>query len=130
MVHEHAIVPLRERFGFGGPLFFAWVVPAAIVVAILTAVSVRFVFRQPSRIGRLLILAAGLYLAGALVLEMAGGWWSESRGPDNLAYQSITSVEELLEFVGASTYILAMMHILAERQDRVELTFTSSNPSG
>lgn len=115
MVHEHLIVPLRDRFGLGGVLFYAWVAPALVAVAVLVVIYARFVFRQPPPVRNLLIVSATLFLSGALGLEMLGGWWTENRSDTELAYQMITSVEELLEFTGATLYVYAVLHLLHRR---------------
>jgi len=112
MAHEHLIVPLRDRFGLGGILFYAWVVPALVAVAVLTLIYARFVLRRPPPIRNLLILSAAIFLSGALGLEMLGGWWTENRSDTELAYQMITSVEESLEYLGASLYIYAVLRDL------------------
>ena len=127
-IHEHAIVPLRDRLGVGGPFFFAWVIPALLAVAIFVVVFSQFVFRQPAPVKRLVIVAASLYVGGALGIEMLGAWWSDSRGQDNLSYMIITSVEELFEMAGASTYILAMLTLLALRNATTLLRFERDSP--
>jgi hypothetical protein len=104
-VHEH----LGGLFETTGVLHFDWVIPAAGVVAVLAWIYWPFVRAlAPASRGRLLI-AAAIYLAGALVMELPLGWWTEHHGSEGLGYGLIDWLEETLEMIGASLALVALV---------------------
>lgn len=112
-LHEH----LGGLVGAGGLLYFDWVIPAAAVIAVLGAVYVPLLRDLPARRRRQVVVAAALYLGGAVAMELPLGWWTERAGGDNAVYALIDWTEETLELAGASVFALA----LAERWvDRAE----------
>ncbi|MCP3137922.1 hypothetical protein [Pyxidicoccus xibeiensis] len=110
-LHEH----LGGLLSLGGVLFFTWVVPAAIIVALGGLAFLPFLARLPSRRRGQFILAGVLYVGGALLMELPLGWWTEQHGNDNLVYALIDHVEEALELVGASLFLAALAEELGER---------------
>lgn len=130
MIHEHSIAILRDRLGTSGIFFFAWVIPGLIAVAVLAVLFGRFVFHLPAPVRGLVFAAAALYLAGALGLEMAGGWWAEREGQTNLTYMTITSIEEWFEFIGAATFFLAMLLLLRDQRSRILISVSEDRSPG
>lgn len=92
----------------GGVLHFDWVIPGAVIVALLAAVYAPLVRALPPVTRRRFVVAAVLYVGGALVMELPLGWWVERAGEDNLGYALIDAVEELLELGGAAIFLLAV----------------------
>lgn len=99
-LHEKLVEPLRDAFDTGGVFLFAWVIPGAIGVALLVLILRRFVFDLDRRVRPIFLLAAALYVGGALGFEMIGGIIADSRGSDGAAYITSVTVEELLEMSG------------------------------
>lgn len=82
-------------------LYFGWVAVGGLVVLVAAPVFVRFVSRLPGRTKYHLYAAAGLFLAGALGVEMAtGGYLSEGGGKLTMTYLMLSHVEEFLEMLG------------------------------
>ncbi|MDB4962734.1 MAG: hypothetical protein JWP01_2733 [Myxococcales bacterium] len=108
-LHEH----LGGHVHVGGILYFDWVIWAALIVAVLAVIYLPFLraLSSPAR-GRL-IIAAIVFVSGALVMELPLGWWTERAGTDSLGYALIDWVEETLELVGAS---LALVALVAQRR--------------
>lgn len=106
--HERLTDPVREALGLSGVLYFAWVVPAIIVLVILMTVFLRFILRMESRTRFLFLLAAILYVGGALGMELVGGYFAEAGGYDNAMYVAASTVEESAEIAG----ILVLMYAL------------------
>jgi hypothetical protein len=111
-LHEH----LGGFFGTGGVLYFDWVIPATIILLALAFVYVPFVYKlaAPTRMG--LVIAAAIYITGALVMELPLGWWTDTHGMDGLGYALIDWVEETMEMVGA---VLALVTLVRHRQEHV-----------
>ena len=97
-LHEN----LGGLFGTGGVLYFDWVIPAAVVCLLLAAVFLPFVWRLRRDVRNRIIAAGALYVAGALLLELPLGWWTERAGDDNAVYAFIDLIEESLELAGAT----------------------------
>jgi hypothetical protein len=96
-------------FGGSGLLYFDWVVPASVVVAIVAAVYWPFLRDLVPQRRRQFVTTAALYLGGALLLELPLGWWTERAGSDTAGYALIDWVEETLELAGASWFLLALV---------------------
>lgn len=107
------VVGLHEQLGgmfeTGGVLYFDWVLVAAPIVGVLAIVYWPFLRALVPRTRMRLILAAVIYVGGALGMELPLGWWTERAGDDNLVYALIDWVEETLELVGAGLALVAFV---------------------
>lgn len=110
-IHEH----LGGLVGTHGVLYFDWVIPAAAVVVVLTALYLPFMRALPRVTRNRLVLAAVIYIGGAVGMELPLGWWTERHGNDGLGYALIDWVEETLEMIGAA---IALLSLLAHRKSR------------
>lgn len=93
----------------GGPFYFSWIIPAGAVVLVLGLAYLRFLGRLPADTRRRFVLAGALYLAGALLMEIPLGLWTEAHGDADLGYALIDFVEETLEMIGATLFLLALV---------------------
>lgn len=105
-IHEH----LGGMWGGSGLLYFDWVIPASVAVAVLAIVYLPFLRQLPTRARRRFVIAAAVYLSGAVAMELPLGWWTESAGTDNLTYALIDWVEESLEIAGASLFLYSLIN--------------------
>jgi len=113
-LHEQAGTPVREGLGItGGPFYFAWIIPAAAVVAIFGITMLRFLRQLPLPTRHLLLTAAVCFLGGAIGLEMVGGAYRASHVGKNMAYALITTVEESLEMLGTAILLYALLHYIS-----------------
>ena len=109
-IHERDSDRLRGLLGIeGGPLFFAWVVPGAAVVAVFGIAFLRFLRHLPRPTRRRLLAAGILFLSGAIGLELVGGSYSAVHGQLNMSYVLIATVEETLEMVGAAVLLYGLL---------------------
>lgn len=104
-LHEN----LGGHFDLHGLLYFDWVIWAALAVAILAVIYWPFLRALSSPTRERLILAAVIYVGGALVMELPLGWWTDRFGPDTLGYALIDWVEETMEMVGAALALHALV---------------------
>lgn len=109
-LHEH----LGGLFGTSGVLYFDWVIPAALIVGALALIYLPFVRDLAEATRRRLVIAAAIYIGGALVMELPLGWWTEAHGAETLGYGLIDWVEETMEMIGAA---LALVALVAHRQE-------------
>lgn len=108
-LHEH----LGGHLDLGGILYFDWVIWAALIVAMLAVLYLPFLRALPSPARERLVVAAVVFVSGALVMELPLGWWTDHAGSDSLGYALIDWVEETLELVGSS---LALVALVAHRR--------------
>lgn len=121
-VHERATA-IREPLGLGGPFYFAWVLPAAILVVIFGITYLRFVIALPHRTRWLFVVAALMFVGGALGMEMIDGAYASVYGIQNLAYALLTCGEEALEMGGQVVFAYALMDYLRCQSGGLKLTF-------
>lgn len=124
-IHERLIEPMRSIIGEQslGVLYFAWVVPAIVLVVCLGIFFLRFLINLPRRTAIYFLVAAAMYLGGALGLEMAEGWHSEINGKENFLYIAMTTLEETLEMTGTIVFIWALLEYIADLYKTVQFRF-------
>ncbi len=125
-------IELHENLGqlldLHGVLFFSWVVPAGLLVLGLAILYLPFLKHLPSDSRLRFLLAGGLYLTGALVLELPLGHWAERHGHDNLTYVLIDWVEETLELVGATYFFLSLTRHIGARLGELRVVCEEPQP--
>jgi hypothetical protein len=114
-LHERSIVPLRDAFGATGFLYYAWIVPAAVCVLALGLGYLRFLSRLPARTARLFLLAAGVYLGGAIGIEAISANHASLLGEKDFVYHLIVSAEELFEMTGVVLFIYALLEYMGRQ---------------
>lgn len=95
-----------------GVLYFSWVVPGALLTAVFAVTYLGFWLRLPRPTRRGFAWAFGLYVGGALGMELPLGAWSEAHGDDNLGYALLDVIEESLEICGLSVFLVAIFRHL------------------
>lgn len=119
-IHElfNSVGLLLQRLGWGGVYqgYFRW---PWVLVGIFAVIAVYFVFWRfvrslPKRTGRYFFFAATLFVAGAIGLEMVGGWLSPvldgpGSGAMPITYLLVSHAEEALEMTGVVVFIYALL---------------------
>jgi len=123
--HESLMVPLREGLGLTGILYYAWVVPGAIGVALIGAFFLPFVLRLPRRTAALIVLAGALFVGGALGMELIGGALEEAVTKQSLAYSIVSTIEESLEIAGLTVFVLALVRHVGGQWEAVAPQITA-----
>lgn len=128
--HEMLTEPLRSGLGTSGILHYAWIVLAIPAVAIGLFAFWKFLQSLPSETRRLFFLAALLFLGGALGMELLNGYIVSSTSAEAMegsrpvtagAYVFTTHVEELLEMLGAVTFVYALTLHIGRFLGRIEV---------
>jgi hypothetical protein len=124
-LHEHLIEPMRALLGGErlGIFFFAWVIPAILLVGALAVFFLPFLFRLPRPTAIAFVAAGAIYVGGALGVELIEGWWREGHGHRNLVYHALVSTEEGMEMVGVIIFIRALLVHLAAQFGEVRFDF-------
>lgn len=113
-IHELTIGPLRSLFHVSGVFYYAWVL-LAIPFLLVVAIAYSKFLRDLPRDSRLLFLGAGgLYILGAMGMDMAAGYFISRGAGSRFLEPALITVEELLENVGIVVFIYALLaHIRA-----------------
>ncbi|MEE8516008.1 MAG: hypothetical protein V3T02_05135, partial [Alphaproteobacteria bacterium] len=109
------IVPVRSYLYVGGYLYFAWVIPAAIITGLFGLAYTSFLLHLESRFRRLFVASAVLYVGGAIGLELVGGKVVSGGGESSMAYALIATGEETLEISGVILFIYALATMISEK---------------
>lgn len=111
-IHERLAAPTRSLFGIvSGPFYLAWVIPGVLLVLATAALFLRFVLAQPKQVRLTIFIAAALFVAGALGLEVVA-----SAG---YSFGGMTSaLEEFLEMSGMSVFVFGLLLKLRETTNR------------
>jgi len=100
-----------------GIFYYTWVIVAIPAVALLALLYAKFIFQLPKQVKILVILAGGLFLSGAIGLEMVTALIHSNSGSQvlaeaspqvNLAYSLVTTLEETFEIVGVTIFLYAL----------------------
>ena len=129
-IHEILIIPeVSEALNLPWFLHSMWVIPGLVFVLWFARRFSKFVRHLPSKSRRQFILAACVYIGGALVMEMIGSHFAESIGQQHILYAAIATVEEVLEMTGIIIFISALLHYMSQWTSKLELQLDISNPS-
>ena len=124
------VVQLHEEmsdwFDCGGVLYFSWVIPAGIVVAVLGLVYLRFLGHLPAHFRNRFVLAGCLYVGGALGTELLLGYWTEYAGRSNFVYAMIDLVQESMELTGVSVFFYSLVEYLFRPTGRLQVELVRS----
>ncbi len=113
-IHELFSEPLHAAFHTSGVLAFGWQIAAAPLVLIFGLFFLRFLFHLPLRTRNLFIVAAALYIAGALVTDALSANLLPPNGELTLRYLVVGTLEEALEMAGQVTFIYTLLSYIGE----------------
>ena len=107
-----------------GYLLWLWVIPYGFAVLVLAAVYLRFLVRLSRTTRYYFILAALLFLGGAIGVDMLQGREAYLNiGSDKtILYCVLYSVEEFLEMIGVAVFIYALLKNLADESPVIRIT--------
>jgi hypothetical protein len=127
-IHELLTRPTEELLGDRtiGIFYFAWVIPGMAITLVFALLFLKFFLHLPLQIKLFVLLAAILYIGGAIGVEMIGGRYAEQRR-DELTYNMIVTLEESLEMAGAIVFIHALMTYIEANYREVRFRFEHSN---
>jgi len=125
-MHEILNVPLRKGLHAGSIFHFSWVIIGIPLVFVVVLSYLKFVLNLPLKTRILFIVAALLYLVGALGMELVGGHYSDLHGREDLTYSMLTTIEETLELAGLVLFIHALMTYIGRHVEMIGFRFGES----
>jgi mannosyltransferase len=112
-IHERIGSWLRANLDLHGPLHYAGVIPA-LALALFVGITYVGFLRALPRVTRLgILLAAAVYISGAAGVEALSGWWADRHGSGSTALLLASTVEENLEMIGTTLFILVVLSYFA-----------------
>ncbi len=119
--HERLNIPIGKLLGDSslGVFYFPWVIPGIILVFALGLFFLKFLWALPVPTRVQFLLAAILYVGGAIGVELIGSRHAELHGYENWTYSLIATVEESLEMAGLVVFIGALLNYCAAKYKSV-----------
>lgn len=113
-----------------GPLFFAWVIPATIAVVAFGLWMLPFLGDLDRRLSIPLVVAGGIYVGGALLLEFVEGALFVPGEEETLTYEMVANTQEFFEMVGVALFIGALfLYLRDDLGVRISQHRTPPNPA-
>jgi len=127
MVHEMVDTALHQAFGLGGPLFFAWVIPGALFAIGFAIVYIKFLVHLDRLTRWRFIAAGGLFVAGAVGMEMVAGMIADSDlGLESPAHTISQAIEECCEMLGIVLFIYALLDYINMHVGTIRISVSGS----
>jgi hypothetical protein len=125
IVHERLNSPVATLLGNSnlGIFYFAWVIPGIALVLVLGLFFLRFLLHLPATERLRFLMAATLFIGGAIGVELIGGRYAELHGFENWTYSMIATVEESLEMAGLIVFIWALLKYCEDNYKEVRFRF-------
>lgn len=107
-LHDMFTGPLRRGLEIDfGIFYFAWLLPAVAFLAACAWYFAPIALSLPGTVHRRLLVAVGVYLSGAVVVEMISGFVVES-GRQSTPYHLVLTIEESCEIAGITLVLGAL----------------------
>lgn len=114
-VHEWVNKRMATNHDFGEARFFAWVIPYAVLVVCFAIPYLVFLFHLPLRYRGFFLASAVLFVGGALGMELISVNRALDAGIDDIGYELLATVEEMLEFTGIALFSYSLCDYLLYR---------------
>ena len=123
-LHEELGDFIGSQIKAEGYLYFPWVLPYSLLLTVFLIFYLRFLWRLPRSIAKQLVLAGGLFISGALGLEIFSAREADLNGTDTITYAVFYTLEELLEMVAIVIFAHCLLGYLQKHVHAVELRFS------
>ena len=127
-VHETLIEPVRTTYHLGGLLYYAWVVPYAVALAVIALAYIPFWVRLDPADRLRFGLSAAVYLSGAVGLELVEGWYAVlTQERFDVVRGVLTGLEESLEMAGLIIFLYGLLRRLESQCGQLRFVLTPAN---
>ena len=130
-LHERMSIPIQKALGQGALGFHHtyWAIPGLAGLIAVGLFFLGFLRRLPATTRFLFLLAAVVYVGGAIGVEMFSGNYAEAHG-ERLGYSMVVTLEETLEMAGVIVFIYALLDYVARTFGEVRFRLGSASPHG
>lgn len=122
MIHENLNQPMETLVETEGVFYYPWVIPAMGVVALLGLAYARFFWHLSRRWKLLFALSGVMYVTGAVGVEMLGARFLSIHGDPTFTYELLVTAEEVLEMMGVTVFIYALLEYIRAHDVEVHLS--------
>jgi hypothetical protein len=127
-MHERMSAPLKAVIPATGFLLHTWVVMGMLFTSIIALFYVRFILHLPSETRRRVLLAATLYVGGALGMEILRGPYNEVYGAKHMTAELMKSFEELCQMSGIVVFIYTLLLYVKMYMKEIILQIDDKSP--
>lgn len=114
-IHELLIIPdIAKALKLPWFLHSMWVIPATVAVVFFTKQYWQFTLHLPPKSRFHFVLAAIVYVGGALGMEMVGSYFAELEGQQHLTYALMAVLEEVMEMIGTVIFIYGLLFYIGQ----------------
>jgi len=106
-----------------GVLYYAWVVPYLVLLAVAAVYFYKFVFALPKKILINFIISAVIFVSGAIVMEMVGGVVAQKFGMASFPFYLSATIEESLEMLGIIFFARTLVQYLNTLKESSDIIF-------
>jgi len=106
-----------------GYLYFPWVIPYAGLLVILALVYFRFLLHLPRPTMIRFIIAGGLFLTGAIGIEIISAQEADIHGTATITYSILYTIEELCEMIAIVIFLQALLEYYASEFGTLKIRF-------
>ena len=110
-IHEIFIIKDISRM-LPGIFYSVWVIPYGIALIVFAQKYWKFTRDLPHQTRLHFIIAAILYIGGALGMEIIGSYWTDLEGQQNLVYALMATLEEVMEMMGIIVLIYGLLNYI------------------
>jgi hypothetical protein len=107
-----------------GYLYFPWVIPYSILVGILAVFYFRFLLHLPRPTMVRFIIAGGLFLTGAVGLEIISANEADTYGTTSITYSVLYTLEELCEMIAMVLFLRALLEYYSREFGTLSIKFS------
>jgi hypothetical protein len=131
MLHERLLQVVDQIIGTNrSELFlYGWVIPAMILLVMITIFYVPFLIKLPKRTRWIFITACIIFLGGSLGLEMIEGVLVVNFGPLSKWYVFVSNIEESMELLGTVCFIYGLLDYIQRKNSNILFQFTKTSTS-
>jgi hypothetical protein len=108
-IHERIGSWLRAHLDLHGPLHYAGIIPALALALVVGVAYLQFLVALPMRIRLGVLASAAVYITGAAGVEAVSGWLAEEHGSTSTGLLLLSTLEENLEMIGATLFIVVVV---------------------
>ncbi|UZO80481.1 hypothetical protein NBT05_16205 [Aquimarina sp. ERC-38] len=123
-IHEKIGQATSKVLDTSGIFYYAWIIPYVSVLLILSFLLLRPFLQLPASTRNGFMMAGGLFVLGAVGLEMISGWYEDTYNiADYNLYRTLPiffmyTVEELLEMIGVTYFIYVLIKFIERYSTR------------
>ena len=124
VIHEMTIRPIRQAFDLSGAFYYAWTLPAAVLMVIFLLSYLGFLRYLPTVSRNRFVIAGSIFVGGTFGTEFIISYLWDTSG-DDFAYGMLNVLQEGMEIAGASLFLSALLRHLAAQGNEVRIGLKS-----